>query len=164
MRAQLVRGDVVYRKTVSQSVLPDQDRAKGVCLPCRAVPVTDAVIRLNRTDRLARGPYSDWLASRDLKKAGRGDAPDHIGEQRMSVDERAPTLASTTTFHEREADLTIKRREDAADGVVALTLVDPSGAEVPEWSPGAHVDVILSPELLVSTHCAAVPATAAPTG
>jgi ferredoxin-NADP reductase len=65
----------------------------------------------------------------------------------MSVDELAPTLASTTTFHEREADLTIERRDEAADGVVALTLVDPSGAELPEWSPGAHVDLVLSPQL-----------------
>lgn len=144
---ELVRGDVIYSKTVAQSVLSDQDRASGVCLPCRAVPVTDAVIRLNRTDRLGRGPFSDRLAARDLKKAGRGDAPEHEGEQRMSVDELAPTLASTTTFHEREADLTIERRDEAADGVVALTLVDPSGAELPEWSPGAHVDLVLSPQL-----------------
>ena len=144
---ELVRGEVVYSKTVAQSVLSDRDRAKGVCLPCRAVPVTDAVIRLNHTDRLGRGPFSDRLAVRDLQKAGRGGAPDHVGEQRMSVDELAQTHASTTTFHEREADLTIERREDAAEGVVALTLADPSGEELPEWSPGAHVDLVLSPEL-----------------
>lgn len=144
---KLVSGDVIYRKTVAQSVLPDQDRANGVCLPCRAVPVADTVIRLNRTDRLSRGPFSDWLASRDLKKAGRGDASNHEEEQWMSVDERAPTLASTTTFHEREAELTIERREEVADGVIALTLTDPAGMELPQWSPGAHIDLILSPEL-----------------
>jgi ferredoxin-NADP reductase len=144
---ELVRGDVVYHKTVAQSVLSDRDRANGVCLPCRAAPVTDTVIRLNRTDRLGRGPFSDRLALRDLHKAGRMDAPDHVGEQRMSVDELAPTLASATTFHERETDLTIEHRQDAAEGVVALTLADPSGAELPEWSPGAHIDLVLSPEL-----------------
>jgi ferredoxin-NADP reductase len=144
---ELVGGDVVYRKTVAQSVLSDRDRVRGICLPCRAVPVTDTVIRLNRTDRLGRGPFSDRLALKDLENAGRVDAPDHVGEQQMSVNELAPTLASITTFHEREADLMIERRENAAEGVVALTLADPSGADLPEWSPGAHVDLVLSPEL-----------------
>ncbi|ODU29790.1 MAG: hypothetical protein ABT15_22725 [Pseudonocardia sp. SCN 73-27] len=30
-----------------------------------------------------------------------------------------------------------------AEGVVALTLVDPRGAELPVWTPGAHVDLVL---------------------
>ena len=39
----------------------------------------------------------------------------------------AATLETPTTFHEREADLLIERKEMVADGVVALTLTDPSG-------------------------------------
>ncbi|MDV7211119.1 2Fe-2S iron-sulfur cluster-binding protein [Azotobacter beijerinckii] len=68
---ELVSGEVEYLKTVAQSVLSDQDRARGVCLPCRAVPITDVVIRLNPSDRLKRGYFSDSLAKRALKKAGR---------------------------------------------------------------------------------------------
>ena len=41
VRSKLVSGDVIYEKTVAQSVLSDQDRVNGVCLPCRAVPATD---------------------------------------------------------------------------------------------------------------------------
>ena len=166
---QLVAGNIVYEKTVAQSVLSDEDRAKGVCLPCRAVPTTDAVIRLNRTDRLRRGPFSDRLAERDLRKArcstsgteaalteSRGEGPAELSppnatdlgaEQRMSVVDTAPTLESTTSFHEREADLLIERKDLVADGIVALTLIDPSGEELPEWSPGAHIDLVLSDSL-----------------
>jgi len=161
---ELVSGDVIYTKTVAQTVLSDRDRVNGVCLPCRAVPATDIVIRLNRTDRLGRGPFSDRLAERDLKKAGRAarraetditrsgrarpaetapHALHHGAEHRMSLDNMAATLETPTTFHEREADLLIERKEMVADGVVALTMTDPSGEELPEWSPGAHIDVLM---------------------
>jgi ferredoxin-NADP reductase len=42
-----------------------------------------------------------------------------------------------------EAELVVKERESAADGVVALTLRHPLGEELPGWEPGAHVDVVL---------------------
>lgn len=35
----------------------------------------------------------------------------------------------------------------SADGVVTLTLADPSGADLPEWTPGAHIDLIMTPSL-----------------
>jgi ferredoxin-NADP reductase len=47
-------------------------------------------------------------------------------------------------YREVEADLAVDRREQVADGVVTLTLRDPGGAELPEWTPGAHVDLIMS--------------------
>ncbi|MFF0141129.1 PDR/VanB family oxidoreductase [Streptomyces sp. NPDC005227] len=46
-----------------------------------------------------------------------------------------------------EAELVVARRESAADGVLALTLRHPQGAELPSWEPGAHVDLVLGPEL-----------------
>ncbi|MEV6944789.1 PDR/VanB family oxidoreductase [Streptomyces sp. NPDC051172] len=46
-----------------------------------------------------------------------------------------------------EAELVVERREFAADGVVALTLRHPLGEDLPAWEPGAHVDVVLGPEL-----------------
>jgi ferredoxin-NADP reductase len=43
--------------------------------------------------------------------------------------------------------LVVAAREEAADGVIVLTLRDPAGRQLPGWQPGAHVDLLLSPEL-----------------
>ncbi|WP_425307493.1 PDR/VanB family oxidoreductase [Ammonicoccus fulvus] len=52
--------------------------------------------------------------------------------------------------HDRFALRTVRieqvRRE--ADGVVSLELVDPSGADLPPWAPGAHVDIVLPSRLV----------------
>jgi cytochrome P450/ferredoxin-NADP reductase len=48
---------------------------------------------------------------------------------------------------ETEVDLKIAARRDVADGVVELTLADPSGAPLPAWNAGAHIDLVLSPSL-----------------
>ena len=52
-----------------------------------------------------------------------------------------------TLLREFEADLVVESYETVAEDVVALTLVDPSGASLPAWSPGAHIDLILTDEL-----------------
>ncbi|WP_328432361.1 PDR/VanB family oxidoreductase [Streptomyces sp. NBC_00453] len=46
-----------------------------------------------------------------------------------------------------DAELVVDGRESAADGVLALTLRHPLGEDLPAWEPGAHVDVVLGPEL-----------------
>ncbi|MGC5566271.1 PDR/VanB family oxidoreductase [Streptomyces sp. FR-108] len=46
-----------------------------------------------------------------------------------------------------EAELVVERRDVAADGVLALTLRHPLGEELPGWEPGAHIDVVLGPDL-----------------
>ncbi|MET7696518.1 PDR/VanB family oxidoreductase [Streptomyces sp. NPDC005485] len=46
-----------------------------------------------------------------------------------------------------EAELVVDRREAVADGVLALTLRHPLGEELPAWEPGAHIDVLLGPDL-----------------
>ncbi|MFJ9589029.1 PDR/VanB family oxidoreductase [Streptomyces acidicola] len=46
-----------------------------------------------------------------------------------------------------EAELLVHRREVAADGVLALSLSHPLGEELPVWEPGAHIDVLLGPDL-----------------
>ncbi|MFJ2240401.1 PDR/VanB family oxidoreductase [Streptomyces sp. NPDC087859] len=43
-----------------------------------------------------------------------------------------------------ELDLRVTARWDGADDVIVLELADPSGADLPEWAPGAHVDVELA--------------------
>jgi ferredoxin-NADP reductase len=39
--------------------------------------------------------------------------------------------------------LVLERKETVAEGVVLLTLRDPEGRPLPEWEPGAHVDLVL---------------------
>ncbi len=48
---------------------------------------------------------------------------------------------------EYEADLVVAARDAVADDVIRLTLSDPSGAELPAWDPGAHIDLVLGPDL-----------------
>jgi ferredoxin-NADP reductase len=38
--------------------------------------------------------------------------------------------------------LIVSRRATAADGVVVLDLRDPGGADLPDWAPGAHIDLV----------------------
>ena len=52
-------------------------------------------------------------------------------------------VATKTIVREHEADLVVEAADTVADGVVALRLADPTGAPLPAWTPGAHVDLIL---------------------
>ncbi|RSS46018.1 PDR/VanB family oxidoreductase [Streptomyces sp. WAC08241] len=47
-------------------------------------------------------------------------------------------------------ELTVVRAEPEAEGVLGITLADPGGAPLPEWEPGAHVDVVLPSGLVRS--------------
>ncbi len=39
--------------------------------------------------------------------------------------------------------LTVADAAELADGVLGITLVDPTGARLPDWTPGAHIDIVL---------------------
>ncbi|NHF72846.1 cytochrome P450/oxidoreductase [Paracoccus xiamenensis] len=39
--------------------------------------------------------------------------------------------------------LTVSDAAELADGVLGITLTDPSGAPLPSWTPGAHIDIVL---------------------
>jgi ferredoxin-NADP reductase len=45
-------------------------------------------------------------------------------------------------------DLVVHDRHDAADGVVVLLLRHRCGAELPAWTPGSHVDLLLTDDLV----------------
>jgi ferredoxin-NADP reductase len=47
-----------------------------------------------------------------------------------------------------EFAVVVKTKEPVADGVVRLVLVRPDAAELPAWTPGAHVDLILGQDLV----------------
>jgi ferredoxin-NADP reductase len=45
-------------------------------------------------------------------------------------------------------DLRVTARDQVAADVVALTMARRDGGELPAWTPGAHVDVVLTPDLV----------------
>jgi ferredoxin-NADP reductase len=57
-------------------------------------------------------------------------------------------MTTQTIVREHEADLVVQGARAVADGVVALTLADPNGGELPPWTPGAHIDFVLSDDLV----------------
>jgi ferredoxin-NADP reductase len=44
--------------------------------------------------------------------------------------------------------LEVRRRESSADGVVTLTLATPGGTDLPDWTPGAHIDLMMTESLV----------------
>jgi ferredoxin-NADP reductase len=58
----------------------------------------------------------------------------------------APTGGAPATT-EPELEARVAGKEPLADGVVRLTLVRTDGSPMPAWQPGAHVDLVLGPDL-----------------
>lgn len=53
-KVALKLGEVRYERPVADTVLTDDERVEGICLSCRAVPLTNVVIELQENDRLRR--------------------------------------------------------------------------------------------------------------
>jgi ferredoxin-NADP reductase len=53
-----------------------------------------------------------------------------------------------SAYREVEVDVEVRRRDVVVDGVVTLTLAHPDGADLPEWAPGAHIDLMMTPSLV----------------
>ena len=53
-KLQLVAGEVRYEKPVAESVLSDDEKVAGICLSCRAVPITNVLVELQEGDKLRR--------------------------------------------------------------------------------------------------------------
>ena len=49
---------------------------------------------------------------------------------------------------DRGRQVVVREVVHEADGVVSLHLGDPSGLDLPTWCPGAHVDLVLGPDLV----------------
>nr|WP_306454229.1 PDR/VanB family oxidoreductase [Rhodococcus sp. ACS1] len=59
--------------------------------------------------------------------------------------------ATTLAVSSGKTDLlpmVLSRKDRVASGVVQLTLTDPRDGQVPEWSPGAHIDLVLPGDLI----------------
>ena len=50
---------------------------------------------------------------------------------------------TTVVTRELETEVRVAAKDERAEGVVALTLKTLDGAPLPEWAPGAHVDLVL---------------------
>jgi CDP-4-dehydro-6-deoxyglucose reductase len=62
-KVRLILGEVRYERPIAPSVLSDEERAVGVCLSCRAVPITDIIVELQEGDRLRQAsPFGLKLA------------------------------------------------------------------------------------------------------
>ncbi|TWV34761.1 oxidoreductase [Streptomyces misionensis] len=57
-------------------------------------------------------------------------------------------MTTSTTAPEAELDLVVAHRTDEADGVVSLDLHRADHAPLPAWTPGAHIDLVLAPDLV----------------
>ena len=53
-KLQLIAGEVRYERPVAESVLSDDEKVAGLCLSCRAVPITNVLVELQEGDRLRR--------------------------------------------------------------------------------------------------------------
>lgn len=62
----------------------------------------------------------------------------------MTFNAPAPAATAASTG---DLLLTVRKRALVADGITALTLADPDGARLPDWSPGSHVTLQLTDAL-----------------
>ena len=70
------------------------------------------------------------------------DAPVHH-DPRGRVETTSRHTDTTVVTRELETEVRVAVKEERAEGVVALTLRTLDGAALPDWAPGAHVDLIL---------------------
>jgi 2Fe-2S iron-sulfur cluster protein len=92
-KVHLLAGEVRYERPVAESVLSDDDKALGICLSCRAVPLTDVAIELQEGDKLRlMSPLLRKLAQKTpaglTSRAGRrpGGASDRRSRAPAAVD------------------------------------------------------------------------------
>ena len=56
----------------------------------------------------------------------------------------APVLTPSGPGAPADSTLRLTAKEAVSDGVVALTFQHPEGRRLPDWAPGAHIDLMLA--------------------
>ena len=69
--------------------------------------------------------------------------PSTARSRRVPVGRARPPPTHTVMEHEIAIDVQVQAKELVADGVATLTLTSVDGTALPEWTAGAHVDLIL---------------------
>lgn len=59
----------------------------------------------------------------------------------------SPSTTATTGHSEHPRELVVIGHTRVADGLVSVELAAPDGSKLPSWTPGAHVDLLLTPAL-----------------
>lgn len=67
-KVKLLSGKIRYQKTVSESVISQNEQEQGIFLLCRAVPMSDINISLASSIHIVRAPFSEQFSERALKK------------------------------------------------------------------------------------------------
>ena len=98
-KLQVRLGEVRYTHPIADSVLTDDDRVDGICLSCRAVPLTNIVVELQEGDRLRR-VLQLGFASRSATTAA---------ASRLAPAGRQPRAAGQAQGHNQEAQPTAGR-------------------------------------------------------
>lgn len=76
-KVDIVEGEVDYERPVAASVLDEQERADGVCLPCRAVPRGDVTIALREENLRATSSLLRYLNQATTNHATTVAQPPH---------------------------------------------------------------------------------------
>ncbi|WP_048877019.1 cytochrome P450/oxidoreductase [Saccharomonospora saliphila] len=82
-----------------------------------------------------RGPEHLWVRWDPAANPERTDPSVREATHPVTIGE--PTTRATTRT------VVVEEVTREADGIVGLTLADPTGAALPDWSPGAHIDLDL---------------------
>jgi CDP-4-dehydro-6-deoxyglucose reductase len=53
-KLHLVGGEVRYERPIAESVLSEDEKVEGICLSCRAIPITNVLVELQEGDKLRR--------------------------------------------------------------------------------------------------------------
>lgn len=88
-KVQLVVGEVAYERPIAPTVLTDDERVEGICLSCRAVPLTNVVIELQEGDKLRR-VLGFGLGATQPSPAANASTPEPVRDDRKGTanDER----------------------------------------------------------------------------
>lgn len=57
-------------------------------------------------------------------------------------------MSQVPQMQECTVELVVTGRDALAEDVIGLVLEEPSGKELPDWNPGAHIDLILTDSLV----------------
>ncbi|HEY5849095.1 MAG TPA: 2Fe-2S iron-sulfur cluster-binding protein [Microlunatus sp.] len=96
-KVQLVVGEVRYERPIATSVLSDNERVAGICLSCRAVPITNVVIELQEGDRLRRVLGFAYPAAAAASAATAATAAATAATTKAATAATAATLRALTT-------------------------------------------------------------------
>jgi ferredoxin len=84
-KVQLVLGEVRYERPVADSVLSDDQRVEGICLSCRAVPITNIAIELQEGDRLRKVLGFALFASAPIPSGPSAPSPTTSNDRKETI-------------------------------------------------------------------------------